>query len=206
MGRSLTELLDAYLDDPDEGDQHPSRRHASPDQVALVETALQLAAAVATHSVVGIARAAADGPTVVRLAGPRDIERSLLLGQALADDDSRGLADVEAEHFVVRSGDRLRLGVDRGWELDAEQRSLLQGIALLAARGLAATGVGPLGSAGSARVARGPATTDTAMPTPAVTGTTTVGRASDVHDDVAPQDEQQSGPAPGSMDLGTEVA
>ena len=147
MGRSLAELLSSYLVEDDRvaaAHEQAPRRPATPEVRTVLETALRLAAAVAAESVVGIAYAPADGPTIVRLAGVRHIERSLELSDRLADDTSPGLVDVEAEHFVIRAGDRLRLGIDRGWELDAEQRQLLSGIALLASRAMARSGAGPL--------------------------------------------------------------
>jgi hypothetical protein len=158
MGRTLAELLESYQDD---GAELRPRRTPTAEMRAVLETALRLAAAVVPSSVVGIAYSPANSPisaagTIVRLAGVGDIERSLTLGDRLADDGSRGLADVKAEHLILRSGDRLRLGVDRGWELDAEQRSLLEGIALLASRALARSGVVPLGSAPGPEPSTGP--------------------------------------------------
>jgi hypothetical protein len=147
MGRSLAELLGSYLDEEVE---ERARRAPTPELRAVLETALQLAAAVSPGSVVGIAYSPGAGPTIVRLGGVRDIDRSLALGDRLADDGSRGLADARAEHLVLRAGDRLRLGVDRGGELDAEQRGLLDGVALLASRALARSGVVPLGATGRA--------------------------------------------------------
>jgi hypothetical protein len=145
MGRSLADLLENYLasDEAPEPDVRP-RRAATAEVRTVLETAMGLAAAVAPASVVGVAYSSGPGETIVRFAGVRDIDRSLTLGDRLAESDSRGLADVEAEHFLVRTGDRLRLGVDRGGVLDAEQRALLQGVALLASRALARSGVDPL--------------------------------------------------------------
>jgi hypothetical protein len=145
MGRSLTDLLANYLDDEPAAAPAQARRADPPELRAVLETARRLAAAVVPASVVGVAYSPGEGPTVVRLAGVRDVARSLDLGGRLADDGSRGLADVEAEHFLVRAGDRLRLGVDRGGALDGEQRGLLQGVALLASRALARSGGEPLG-------------------------------------------------------------
>jgi hypothetical protein len=182
MGRSLAELLGSYLD---EGVEERVRRAPTPELRAVLETALGLAAAVAPGSVVGIAYSPGDGPTIVRLAGVRDIERSLALGDRLADDGSRGLADAQAEHLVLRSGDRLRLGVDRGWELDGEQRGLLEGVALLASRALARSGAVPLGAAGRSGTApRSPSGAGSGAP---------------------PGPTPSSGSAP-SSDLGVEVA
>ncbi len=148
MGRSLADLLENYLtgDDGSATESRP-RRPATVEVRTVLETAMGLAAAVAPGSVVGVAYSSADGATIVRLSGVRDIDRSLTLGDRLAESDPRGLADVEAEHFLIRAGDRLRLGVDRGGVLDAEQRGLLQGVALLASRALARSGVDPLSSA-----------------------------------------------------------
>jgi len=146
MGRSLSELLESYLDPEGETAPDASRRPPSAEVRAVLATALELAAAVVPDSVVGIAHAPGDGPTVVRLAGVGDVERSLALADRLADDGSRGLADVRAEHLVLRAGDRLRLGVDRGGALDAGQRQLLEGVALLASRALARSGSSPLGA------------------------------------------------------------
>ncbi len=109
---------------------------------------------------------------------------------------------------MVRSGDRVRLGADRGWELDAEQRDLLQGIALLASLGLAGSGAGPLGAVtgsrvvhvSAARVGSGPSTAaTTSVSRPAA-------RPSAPPEESGADDDRPPGHDPGSKDLGSEVA
>lgn len=143
MGRSLAELLETYLL---EEDLPPETRAPAPEQREVLERALGLAAAVAPLSVVGVAFSPAGGITIVRLGGIADIDRSLALADRLADEAGRGLASAAAEHLILRVGDRLRLGADRGAGLDADQRSLLEGVALLTARAVARSGAVPLGS------------------------------------------------------------
>jgi hypothetical protein len=168
LGRTLGELLGTYLDG-DDAREGRTRRAPLHDVRAVLAATLHLAEAVAPGSVVGLAYAAEPGRTVVRLGGVLDIERSLALSGRLADESSGGLAEASAEHLVVRAGDRVRLGADRGGRLDGGQRALLESVAFLAARSLARTGTVPLGPASVVGAPAGTAsTTAPAPPVPAV--------------------------------------